>query len=77
MHLSLLFSLTRENSSLVPHAFKAQKDHFGWIVLMDDYFVEKPLCVQLGRCLSLKKPCASDDRNGLKHNISKTLFAET
>lgn len=38
MHLSLFFALTRENSSLVPHAFKAQKYHFGWIVLMDDYF---------------------------------------
>lgn len=48
MHLSLLLSLTRENSSLVPHAFKAQKPHFGWIVFMDDYFLEKPLGMHWG-----------------------------
>lgn len=77
MHLSLLLSLTRENSSIVPHAFKAQKYHFGGTVLMDDDFLEKPLCVQLGRCLSVKKLCATDDKSNLQHNVFKTLFAET
>lgn len=76
MHLSLLLSLTRKNSSLFPHAFKAQKPNFGWIVFMDDYFLEKPLGVQLGRCLSVKKLHASDYKNYLKH-IFKTLSAET
>lgn len=77
MHLSLLLSLTRENSSIVPHAFKAQKYHFGGTVLMDDDFLEKPLCVQLGRCLSVKKLCATDDKSNLQHNVFKILFAET
>lgn len=76
MHLSLLLSLTRENSSIVPHAFKAQKYHFGGTVLMDDDFLEKPLCVQLGRCLSVKKLCATDDKTTysttfLKHFLQR------
>lgn len=58
--------------SLMPSKHKSTiLDGLCWWMII---FLEKPLCVQLGRCLSVNSP--SDYKNDLNH-ILKTLFAET
>lgn len=75
LYIHLLFILTRENSSLLPTTFKEQKYRFVCVVLMDDYFLEKLLCMMEGRCLLVKKLHASEYKNCSL--VLKTLFAET
>lgn len=62
IHLCLFLSLTGQNYSLVPATSNVQKCYFVHIVLMDDGFLEKPLCA-VQRKFTVKKLHSSEYRN--------------
>lgn len=44
IHLSHFLMLTRDNSSFLLTIFQVPKYNFAGMMLIDDYFLEKPLC---------------------------------